>query len=62
MREASDILATDSAMQIRYLEQISKLADSQNSKIVFFPSEMGHRDSAMSRLNNVENAFSKKGQ
>jgi len=37
MREAADILASESAMQIRYLEHISKLASSNNSKVVFFP-------------------------
>jgi len=37
MREAADILASESAMQIRYLEHISKLASSNNAKVVFFP-------------------------
>ena len=61
MREASDYLATDSAMQIRYLEQISKLASSENSKIVFFPSSMDDKGRAMGNLTNVESVTTKKG-
>ena len=58
MREASDILSTDSAMQIRYLEQIGKLCNSENSKIVFFPTSMrsggAEQGSALTQLNNME--------
>ncbi len=49
MREAADILASESAMQIRYLEHISKLASSNNSKIVFFPAS----NQTMPSLSNV---------
>lgn len=49
MREAADILASESAMQIRYLEHISKLASSNNSKIVFFPAA----NQTMPTLSNV---------
>lgn len=37
MRQASDALNTPAAMQIRYLDNITKLATSQNAKIVFIP-------------------------
>lgn len=37
MRQASDILATPGAMQIRMLEAYNKLADLPNPKIVFMP-------------------------
>jgi len=50
MREAADILASESAMQIRYLEHISKLASSNNTKIVFFPAS----NQTMPSLNTVE--------
>ena len=46
MREASDVLNTDSAMQIRFLETYNKLATSQNTKIIFMPAD--HR-----QLNNI---------
>lgn len=49
MREAADILASESAMQIRYLEHISKLASSNNSKIVFFPAS----NQSLASLNTV---------
>ena len=63
MREASDYLATDAAMQIRYLEQLSKLAASDNSKIVFFPASMDAdgRNGAMSKVVNMDAISSKKG-
>ena len=54
MREASDFLSTDSAMQIRYLEQIGKLAGSDNAKIVFFPSSMDDKGTKMSTYTNME--------
>lgn len=40
MREAADCLNTDAAMQIRLLEVYSKLALSENAKLIFMPSEM----------------------
>lgn len=40
MREAADMLSTDAAMQMRYLDQVGKLATSSNAKIVFFPADV----------------------
>lgn len=37
MRKAADILASDAAMQIRYLDTLSSLAKSNNSKVIFMP-------------------------
>ncbi|KAI8803186.1 hypothetical protein BJ742DRAFT_683388 [Cladochytrium replicatum] len=37
MREASDILNTPAAMQIRYLETLSSMAKSSGSKVIFMP-------------------------
>lgn len=53
MREAADILATDAAMQIRYLDHVSKLATSANTKVVFFPSNF-NAGAAMSELANSQ--------
>mmetsp|Transcript_10539 Transcript_10539/g.14776 ORF Transcript_10539/g.14776 Transcript_10539/m.14776 type:complete len:274 (+) Transcript_10539:78-899(+) len=39
MREASDILNTPAAMQIRYLESLTTLAKAPNTKIIFMPNE-----------------------
>lgn len=39
MREASDILNTPSAMQIRYLDAMTGLAGAPNTKVVFMPSQ-----------------------
>ena len=39
MREAAQILATDAAMQIRYVESLESLAKSGNPKMVFFPAD-----------------------
>lgn len=39
MRQASDILDSEGAMQIRYLETIGALAKSSNAKIIFLPSD-----------------------
>ena len=39
LREASDILNTQAAMQIRYLDAISNLAKANNTKIIFMPSD-----------------------
>ena len=41
MREASDILNTPAAMQIRYLETLQTMAKTANSKIIFMPGESG---------------------
>lgn len=41
MREASDILNTPAAMQIRYLETLQNMAKSSNSKVIFMPGESG---------------------
>jgi erythrocyte band 7 integral membrane protein len=38
MREAADILNTQSAMQIRYLETLNGMAKAPHTKIVFLPS------------------------
>jgi erythrocyte band 7 integral membrane protein len=38
MREAADILNTQSAMQIRYLETLNGMAKTPHTKIVFLPS------------------------
>jgi hypothetical protein len=37
MREASDILNTPAAMQIRYLETLKQMAHESGSKIIFMP-------------------------
>jgi len=39
MREMSDILNTESAMQIRYLDTMMHLASSTNSKVVVIPKD-----------------------
>lgn len=51
MRAASDILNTESAMQIRYLEQVAKLAVSPNTKIVFFPGSSRGDSEGMQKMN-----------
>mmetsp|Transcript_75717 Transcript_75717/g.105127 ORF Transcript_75717/g.105127 Transcript_75717/m.105127 type:complete len:147 (-) Transcript_75717:18-458(-) len=45
MREASDILNTPAAMQIRYLDSITSLASSRNAKVVLMPSTTGGQQS-----------------
>ena len=40
MREASDILDSKTAMQIRYLETIQMIGGSANSKLIFLPGEV----------------------
>jgi erythrocyte band 7 integral membrane protein len=37
MREAADILNSEAAMQIRYLETLSSMAKQTNTKVVFLP-------------------------
>lgn len=39
MRNASDILNTPAAMQIRYLESINSVGKAPNPKVIFFPSD-----------------------
>jgi erythrocyte band 7 integral membrane protein len=39
MRNASDILNTPAAMQVRYLEAITNVAKTSNPKVVFFPAD-----------------------
>lgn len=39
MRKAADILASDAAMQIRYLDTLTSLAKSNNTKVIFMPLE-----------------------
>jgi len=41
MREASDILNTPAAMQIRYLDAITGLANAGNTKVIFMPASTG---------------------
>ncbi|KAJ8327627.1 hypothetical protein QVD99_003667 [Batrachochytrium dendrobatidis] len=43
MREASDILNTPAAMQIRYLETMADMAKSSGTKVIFMPSADGNR-------------------
>jgi len=37
MREASDILATPAAMQIRFLETMKEMSETQGAKVIFLP-------------------------
>lgn len=46
MREASDILNTPAAMQIRYLDTLSGMSKAQGSKIIFMPVEHNSNFSA----------------
>ena len=39
MREAADILDSKTAMQIRYLETITMVGKSANTKIIFMPND-----------------------
>lgn len=39
MKEASEILSTDAAMQIRYVESLESLSRTNNPKMVFFPAD-----------------------
>ncbi|KAH3686680.1 hypothetical protein WICPIJ_002324 [Wickerhamomyces pijperi] len=43
MRKAADILASDAAMQIRYLDAMQNMAKSSHSKVIFMP---GNNESA----------------
>lgn len=46
MREASDVLNTPAAMQIRYLDAITGLAQAANTKVVFLPASAGEESLA----------------
>jgi regulator of protease activity HflC (stomatin/prohibitin superfamily) len=54
MREASDILNTPAAMQIRYLETLQNMAKTANSKVIFMPGESGQSKGGTSG-NNAAN-------
>lgn len=51
LREAADVLNTESAMQIRLLEVYNKLASSDNAKLIFMPSD--YRQLSQNMTNNV---------
>lgn len=51
MREAADILNSDGAMQIRLLEVYNKLAQSDNAKLIFMPSD--YRALGQNSVNNI---------
>ncbi|KAK9761211.1 hypothetical protein K7432_014054 [Basidiobolus ranarum] len=48
MREAADILNTPAAMQVRYLETLSSMSKSSDTKIIFMPLEHGHQSTGNS--------------
>eukprot|EP01022_Parablepharisma_sp_SALTPOND_P024141 TRINITY_DN530_c0_g1_i1.p1 TRINITY_DN530_c0_g1~~TRINITY_DN530_c0_g1_i1.p1 ORF type:complete len:338 (-),score=19.52 TRINITY_DN530_c0_g1_i1:63-1076(-) len=52
MREASDILNTPAAMQIRYLETLSAMAHQAGTKVIFMPAD------SESGMNKMVKAFS----
>jgi erythrocyte band 7 integral membrane protein len=59
MRQASDILSTSGAMQIRMLETYSKLAANPHAKIVFMPLDgskeaSGMFTNAMTMVNQID--------
>ena len=41
MRQAADILSSEPAMQIRYLEAMQAMARTSNSKVIFLPASAG---------------------
>ena len=47
MREASDILNTPAAMQIRYLETLKTMANEKNTKIIFMPPSVSGLDAGV---------------
>jgi erythrocyte band 7 integral membrane protein len=57
MRQASDILNSDAAMQIRYLETLATIARSPNTKIIFLPGEQPTQQS-QNQIMYPQNAFS----
>ncbi|KAI8809389.1 hypothetical protein BJ742DRAFT_676811 [Cladochytrium replicatum] len=50
MREASDILNTPAAMQIRYLETLQTMAKASNSKVIFMPTTNGGVDASLKQI------------
>lgn len=55
MRQASDVLNTPAAMQIRFLDNLSKLATSPNAKVVFMPTSVREVAALQSQLAFTEN-------
>jgi len=51
MREASDILATPAAMQIRYLETLQAMSKHGNTKVIFMPASANNLKS-MEQIKN----------
>ncbi|KAI9144495.1 hypothetical protein BKA69DRAFT_797540 [Paraphysoderma sedebokerense] len=59
MREASDILNTPAAMQIRYLETVTTMAKSAGSKVIFMPIS---QDAPVSNMLNEVNVTQGRGK
>lgn len=57
MRQASDILNSDAAMQMRYLETLATIAKSSNTKIIFLPGDQPTQHSE-NQVMYPQNAFS----
>jgi len=55
MREASDILNTPAAMQIRYLETVAGMAARAGTKVIFMPTSQGMNGLNMLNANMLEN-------
>jgi len=53
MREASEILNTPAAMQIRYLETMQQMARSGGTKVIFMPMEMGGTGSSKPSITDM---------
>jgi regulator of protease activity HflC (stomatin/prohibitin superfamily) len=51
MREASDILATPAAMQIRYLETLTNMSKNSGTKVIFMPPAMDNK----AAFDNIKN-------
>jgi len=54
MREASEILNTPAAMQIRYLETMQQMAKVGGSKVIFMPMGMGGNNMSMTDMTVYE--------
>jgi len=54
MREASEILNTPAAMQIRYLETMQSMAKSGGTKVIFMPMDMGGQKMSISDMTVYE--------
>ena len=52
MREAAEILATDAAMQIRFVESLEGLSRIGNPKMVFFPADYSQLGKAKEEVNS----------